>query len=176
MESIRIAILIYCFIGFASCNNNTITTNDIDEFISKYNDVKFDEIKDISISQRSKNLNEVTYVIGKFDGNKPVYFATYNLIKEKIININKSNLEKTNTKEYLTENEILIAVKTIRKYNFYSLSVDSFENIYINPFYATEPPYFLRLRVALDSSEVKKGYVYELHKKNWYLNKTRRKN
>lgn len=162
--------------SFSSCDNKRITNEDIDKFISKYNDSSFSELKNITVTQRSKSINEVVYVIGKFSENLPVYFATFDLAKEKVISINKTNLEKTNTKEYLAENEIFNAVNVIRKYDFYLLSVDSSENVFVNPFHPNEPPYLLRFKVATRDSIVRKGYVYELYKENWYLNKSRKEN
>lgn len=162
--------------GFSSCTNKGVTNKDIDEFIAKYKEVKFSEINNITITQRNSDASEVVYVVGKFGGNTPVYFATFDLGKETVTNINKTNLEKTKTKEYLTDIEIANAVNTIRKYDFYLLSVDSSENVFVNPYYANEPPYLLRLKVATGDSIIRKGYVYKLYKENWYINKTRTQN
>ncbi|MBN8787627.1 MAG: hypothetical protein J0I84_11095 [Terrimonas sp.] len=174
----RPEMFIYFIVSLFSCSNHNTPISDktIDEFIAKYNSVKFDEIKGISISQRSRNTNEVVYVIGKSEGNLPVYFVTYDLQKGNINTINKSNLEKSKVPDYFTSEEISNAVKTIRKYDFYFLSVDSSENVYINPFYINEPAYLLRLKMVTGDSIVRKGYVYELYKENWYLNKTRKIN
>jgi len=144
-------------------------------FISKYNDVRFDEFKDISIALRSKGLDEIVYIVDRFGGNRPVYFVTFSLQKKSVTNIDKTNLEKSKVQEYLTKDEIINAVNTIRKYDFYFLAVDSFENVYINPFYADEPPYLMRLKTPTGDSSVNKGYAYELYKNKWYLNKTRRR-
>jgi hypothetical protein len=163
-------------VSFSSCHNKRITNEDIDKFISKYNDSSFSELKNITVIQRSKSVNEVVYVVGKFSGNLPVYFATFDLAKGKVISINKNNLEKTSTKEYLTENEIFEAINVIRQYDFYLLSIDSSENVFANPFHPNEPPYLLRLKVATGDSIIRNGYVYELYKENWYLNKSRKAN
>ncbi|MCC7244659.1 MAG: hypothetical protein IT269_03185 [Saprospiraceae bacterium] len=161
---------------FSYCKNERVSNVDIDNFISRYNDSSFNEIKNIAISQRSRGINEVVYVVAKSSGNMPVYFVTFDLVREKVISINKNNLEKANTKEYLTENEILNAVNAIRKHDFYLLSVDSLENVFVNPFHPEEPPYLLRLKVATGDSIVRKGYLYELYKENWYLNASRKEN
>jgi hypothetical protein len=167
-----------CFIAslfWCSCNNTTITEKEIDEFISKYENVKFIKLKDVSISQRSKNSGKVVYVVGKGEGNFPVYFVSFDIDKSEITDINKKNLEKCKVQDYLTKDEIINAINVIRKNDFYFLAVDSFQNVYINPFYANEPPFLLRLKTNTGDSVLKKGYAYEIYKKNWYLNKTRRK-
>lgn len=165
-----IASLFLCF-----CNNIAITDKKIDEFISKYEDVRFDELRDISISQRSKNQGEVVYIVGRAGGNLPVYFVTFNLEKKEITDINKKNLEKGKVLDYLTQDDIANAVNVIRKNNFFFLEIDSFQNVYINPFYANEPPLLLRLKTNTGDTLLKKGYVYELYKNKWYLNKSRRR-
>ena len=71
----------------------------------------------------------------------------------------------------LTEIEINNAVATIRKYDFFLLSVDSSKNVFINPFIANQPPYFLRLEEETGDSTIKKGYVYKLYRDNWYITK-----
>lgn len=176
MSILRFAIIIYFFMGFSSCSNRSITNGDIDKFISKYDSVRFDELKDISIAQRSKDLSKIVYVVGRCEGNHPVYFVTFDLQKQSVMTIDKTNLEKSKVQEYPTQDEIFNAVNTIRKHDFSFLAVDSSENVYVNPFYANEPPYLLRLKIATGDSVIRKGYVYELYKDNWYLNKTRRKN
>ena len=175
MGILRFTILVYFFMIFSSCYNRSISNDDINIFISKYNDVRFDEFKDISITLRSKGMDEIVYIVDRFGGNRPVYFVTFNLQKQSVTYIDKTNLEKSKVQEYLTKDEIMNAVSTIRKYDFYLLAVDSSENVYINPFYADEPPYLMRLKNSIGDSSVNKGYVYELYKDNWYLNKTRRR-
>jgi hypothetical protein len=171
-------MLIWFIAIFLSCSNdnNTVRNNDIDEFIEKFRDLKFDGLRDISIAQRSKNLGDAVYVVGKGDGSLPVYFVTYNLQKQIITTVDRKNLEKDNIPDYLTKDAIQKAVNAIRENDFFFLAVDSTENVYINPYYANEPPFFLRLKAATGDSVIRRGYVYELYKDKWYLNKTRRKN
>ena len=167
-----------CFLVFlfsCSSGNNPITNKEIDKFISKYNEVKFDQVKDISITQRSRGTSEVVYVVGKAEGNLPVYFVTFDLKKKEIVGIDKTSLEKTKVQDYLTRDEIFNAVNIIREFDFYSFAVDRLQNVYINPFHADEPPYFLRLKTFTGDSIIKRGYVYELYKNRWYLNRTRRR-
>lgn len=173
----RFKILI-CFItSLFSCSgtDTTITDMEIEKFISKYEEIKFDQVKNISISQRSRNVNEIVYVVGKAEGNLPVYFVTFNLQKREVTDINRKNLEKSKVKDYLTQDEIINAVSEIRNHDFYFLAVDSLENVYINPYYVNEPPFLLRLKIATGDSVVKRGYAYELYKGRWYLNRSRRK-
>ena len=120
-------------------------------------------------------MNEVIYVVGKFEGNKPVYFVTYDLSKKALVQIDNTKLKEANVKEYFTGDEIGNYIEIIRKYGFYLLGVDENNNLYVNPFYKNEPPYFLRLNSIIKDTTVRKGYVYELYRDNWYLNKTRRK-
>lgn len=173
-KHMRFAILICIIALFFSCSDNNINVTDkkIDKFISKYNDVKFDELKDISILQRSRSFTEVVYVIGKGDGRLPVYFVTFDIKKEKIAGINRKNLIDKKMNDYLTSDEIHNAINIIRKYGFYFLAVDSIHNVYINPFYANEPPCLLRLKIPTGDSVVRKGHVYDLYNKEWYLNRS----
>lgn len=176
MSVLRFTIFAYFFMSLSSCSNKGVTNDDIDKFISKYNNEGFGNLKGISINQRSRDINEVVYVVGRFEENKPPYFVEYNIAGQSVTKINKSLLDKDSVPDYLTHFEITNAVNTIRKHDFFLLAVDSSENVYINPFYANEPAYLLRLKIATGDSVIRKGYVYELYKGNWYLNKTRRKN
>jgi len=146
---------------------------DIDTFITKYKDENFNALKNVSIVQRSSDGSEAVYVVGKFEGNEPVYFVTYNLNRKTITQIDNTKLKENNLQDYFTNDEIESYIETIRKYGFYLLAVDSDNNLYVNPFYSGEPPYLLRLNSISRDSTVRKGYVYELYRDNWYLNKTR---
>lgn len=168
---------LYLIILFFSCcnNNSRITQEHIDKIVSEYDNVSFNEICDISVSERSRGLNSLTYIVGKGEGNLPVYFVTLDPVKKNIIDVNSTNLKRLNIKEYLSREEISKAINVAIKYGFYFFAKDSAGNIYINPFYPDEPPYFLRMSTAIGDSIVKKGYVYELYREKWYINKTRRK-
>lgn len=171
----QIFICFFAFLFSCSGNNNGITGKAIEEFIGKYENVKFDELKDIAVSIRGRNMGEIVYIVGKGEVSLPVYIVTYNTQRGEIAEINRINLEKSQVQDYLTRDEIMNAIKVIRKYNFYHLATDSFQNVYINPFYAEEPPYFLRLKTFTGDSIVRKGFVYDLYKNKWYLNRTRRR-
>jgi hypothetical protein len=148
---------------FSNCSSkNDITNIEIDNFISKYDSVKFDQLNDVSITQRCGNFSDIVYIVGKGEGNIPVYLVTFDFKKNEIAEINRENLIKRKVRNYLSSDEILNAVLTIRKYDFYFLAVDSLKNVYINPFYVNDPPYFLRLNAFTGDSIVKKGYVYDI--------------
>jgi hypothetical protein len=147
----------------------------INIFIIKYNNVSFKDLKNVFIAQRSSNLTEVIYMVGKFGGKQPLYFATYSRSKKVITNINDAYLRAENVPDYFTHAEIRHYIEIIRKYDFYLLAMDSDKNLYVNPYYYNEPPLLLRLNTEPKDSTVRKGYVYELYKGNWYLNKTRTK-
>jgi hypothetical protein len=177
-DIMRFEVLICFSVVFFSCynRNNAITNKDVDEFILKYRDVRFDDLKDISIAQRGRNVGSEVYVVGNGEGSFPVYFVTFDFQKKEITTIDKTNLEKSKVQDYLTKDKISKAINVIKKYNLYFFAVDSSQNVYINPFYANEPAYFLRLKAFTGDSTIKRGYVYELYKDRWYLNKTRRRN
>lgn len=161
--------LILLFMVLTSCSNRNITNDDIDKFISKYQNENFSNLKGISIFQRSSGVNEIVYGIGKYQENKPLYFVEFNTLRKSITKINKTLLEKDSIQDYLTEFEIKNAIATIRKYDFFLLTVDSSENVFINPFVANTPAYFLRLNEKTGDSIIRKGYVYKLYKDNWYI-------
>lgn len=154
-----------------SCNNREVSNKDIDNFILKYDNENFENLRGLSIFQRSRGINEIVYGIGKYQENKPLYFVEFNVLKKSITKINRTLLEKDSVQDYLTEIEINNAVETIRQYDFFLLSVDSSKNVFINPFIANQPAYFLRLEEETGDSTIKKGYAYKLYKDNWYITK-----
>jgi hypothetical protein len=173
MQKIFILFLSIIIMSLSFCSTH-VRSEDIDEFILKYDKIKFDRLHDISIVLRSKAFNHEIYAVSRYSGNFPVYFVTYDLQKNFVSNIDKSNLVNTHTAEYLTSDEINNAVSTIRKHNFFLLAVDSSENIYINPFHADEPAYLLRLRSVTGDSVINSGYIYDLYNNHWYLNRSSR--
>ncbi len=175
MNIFRSAMSIFLFMVFYSCSNENHSNDEIDKFISKYQNEHFDSLKGISVFQRSRTVDEIVYGIGKYEGNRPLYFIEYNIPRKSISKINKSLLEKDSIQDYLTKSEITNAVNTIRKYDFFLLAVDSSENVFVNPFYINAPAYFLRIKTETGDSIVRKGYVYKLYKGNWYINKTLKK-
>jgi hypothetical protein len=171
LKGLSYCIFLICFtVGFSSCRDRNISNDDIDKFILKHQNESFDSLKGISVFQRSRTIDKIVYGVGKSEENKPPYFVEFNLARQSISKINKTLLKKGKVTDYLTETEIANAVKTIRRYDFFLLTVDSLENVFINPFYAEAPVYLLRLKVATGDSVVRKGYVYKLYKDNWYIN------
>lgn|SRR5574343_542087 len=170
---LKIAVLTFLFL---SCNKNAITKQDIDNFISENEKISFSCLKNVTIVQRSSNLNNIVYAVGRYSGNLPVYIVTYSLKEEKVTKIDKSILRSARINDYLTECEIYSAIKMTRSKDFFLLAVDSLGNVFINPFQFNSPPYFLRLQNKSKAKTVRYGYIYELYKNNWYLNKLRQDN
>ena len=157
-------------LALSSCSNRTITKSDVDNYIFRNNNVSFGELKNIFVAQRSASFSSIIYVIDRFEGNQPVYFATYNTITDSVSDIHTVNSEEPNPGGYISKEEIENALRIVRSKKLYLLGVDSFQNVYVNPFSANQPPYLMRLRIATGDRIVRKGYVYELYKGNWYLN------
>lgn len=170
MKPLNFAVLLFSFIGLSSCSNDGVTKGEIEKFISQYDSTSFNDIKGISILQRSRTPNEIVYVIDRPEGNKPPYFVSYNISRQLITNVNKNLLERDTIPDYFTESEMANAVNIIRKYDFYLLSVDSTGNVFINPFYVDQPAYLLRLKTSTGDSILRKGFVFKLYRDNWYLN------
>lgn len=155
-----------------ACSTKTISNTDIDKFISQYDSVNFNSIRGLFIAQRSATLNEVVYIVDKYDENKPPYFVKFNLYDQAVAEIDRTQLEVHRIKDYLTEKEITNAVNVLRHHDLFLLAMDSAENVYINPFYANNPAYLLRLKDATGDSIITKGYKFTLYKENWYLGKS----
>ncbi len=170
---LRFTLILLLFMNLSSCVNKVITNDDIDKFISKYKNENFENLKGIFISIRSFGFNEIVYVVHELGDNKPPYFVEFNIATQSITKINKNLLEKDSISDYLTQKEITYAVHNIRKYHFFLLGIDSVGNVFINPFVANEPAFFLRLKAETGVKIIRKGYVYELYKDNWYLNRTK---
>jgi len=96
------------------------------------------------------------------------------LITNAVTDIHHLDSKAIGPNAYISKEEIENAVKIIRKNKLYLMAVDSVNNIYVNPFFANEPPYLMRLSISRGDSIIIKGYVYQLYKGNWYLNTHRR--
>ncbi len=173
MKTMHFIILLFISMGQLSCTNKGISKNDIDKFISKYQGENFDAIKGMSVFERSRSGDEIVYGVSMLGEGKPPYFVEYSISRKSVIKINKSLLTKASVTEYLTADEIARAINTITEYGFFLLSVDSSRNVFINPFSSNSPAYFLRLNVLTGDSVVRKGYVYEQYRNNWYINRTK---
>ena len=169
-ENIRMWILSICLCISHSFCSRPITKNDLDDYISRNNDLSFGGIKDIFVVQRSADFYTITYVIHRYDTHHAVYFATYNRIAGSLSDIHTVNSVTPDPHDYIAKEEIENALRIVRSKNVYLLGIDSSQNIYVNPFYANQPPYLMRLKFATGDSIVRKGYVYALYKGTWYLN------
>jgi hypothetical protein len=169
-----ITILIFTFLVMVSFScSNAQQPADIDSFINKYQHEDFEIFKGISVFQRSASVNEVVYGVGAFQQKLPIYFVSFNLITQKISEINDANIKKANIKSYLTEADIEKYISEIRKYGFYLIAVDDSSNLYVNPFKPNAPPLLLRLHTQTSLPTVRKGYVYDIYKGSWYVNRSR---
>lgn len=169
----------WLFIGVYGCSCSKKYSNEkeaINDFIARYDTVAFDELKGIFIAQRDRIFTGTIYMVeSKKRKNEPLYFVTYNWIKQSVTEIKKPDREENKLTDTLATNDIIKAVDIIRYYDFYLVAVDDSQNVYINPFRPDEPAFFLRLKHATGDSIVRKGYVYELYRNNWYLNISRQK-
>jgi len=161
-------LLIMTFI--ISCQNNSNIKMKRDKFIEKYQNENFSEFKNTFICVRQNNIIELIYMVGKFEGKLPMYFVTYNIIRSEVTQINKSALKEANIDDYFTDEEIKSLISNFRKYDFYLLGVDTGNNVFINPYNVNSPPYFLRLKTLTNEKSIKKGYIYDQYKNNWYIN------
>lgn len=161
-------------ISFSSCSNRPITKSEIDDYISKNNNVSFSGLKNIFIAQRSASPFQIIYVINRFEGDHPVYFATLNVITNAVTDIHTLQSGAIGPGDYVSKEEIANALKIINRNKLYLLAVDSLNNIYVNPFFVNQPPYLMRLSNPKGDSIIRRGYLYQLYKGNWYLNSHRR--
>lgn len=164
-------IILYFFMAFSSCSNRSITNDDIDKFISKYHDETFSNFIGVSISYRDSDLGDNIYMVAKQGGKYPPYIVHFNKRKNEVTNIDNKLLIKSNCKDYFNDTQIKDLMARFIGFNVQNLSVDSVGNVFISPFYGEHSPTLLRLAVTTNEKVVKKGYVYELYKDNWYLNK-----
>lgn len=153
-----------------SCQNE-IKNDDIDTVINKYDKTDFSLFKNTFIGIRERNGNEIVYIIEKAEGNLPVYFVKYSISKGSIIDINKTALEEKNIEDYFTSKEIYSIIQNFRELDLSLLKVDKEGNVFMNPFKINEPAILLRLANPSANKEVRRGYVYNHYKNNWYIRK-----
>ena len=157
--------------AFLSCDNRKEA--DIDTFIVKYAREDFSFFRGISIFQRSAGINDIIYGIGLSGAEKPLYFVEYDLIQEEVTTINNILVKEAGYNDYLTNQQIEKYISNFRRYKFYLLSVDDSNNVFVNPYSANSPALLMRMHHANGEKIVRKGFVYELYKGNWYLNRSR---
>jgi hypothetical protein len=157
-----------------SCEHQSkiITKDVIDSFIKKYQAESFSEFKNVFISIRQTSLSSTSYILQKSEGNLPVYIVTYNESTNEITEVSNSELRAKKISDYFSRNQITSFIKKFRYYKFCLLSVDSQENVFINPFYPNNPATFLRISKtsSLETSKISGNYIY--YKDNWYVNQT----
>lgn len=163
---LKIFLFLSCVVLY-SCQNSK--KQDIDSVVAKYNKSDFSVFKKSLVAIRQKNSSETIYMVGDSEGNKPLYFVDYDEIKDKIITINKSMLEKSKVSDYLSNEEIEKLITSFRKYDFVLLSVDEDNNVFINPFEINSPALLIRFDKLPKKGRVKKGYLYKKYSGNWYV-------
>ena len=160
------------FFTFCQDRNKAISKNVIDTFIKKHQAESFLEFKNTIIFIRQETLLSTLYVIHRYEGNSPVYFVTYNKIKNEITEIDDSLLKKLKVPDYFTAREITSLIKRFRSYEICMVGVDMQENVFINPFYPNNPAVFLRMskHSQLNISKIQGNYVH--YKDRWYVDKS----
>lgn len=163
---------IVTLLSLLSCSNRSLSKIDIDKFILQNDTISFLPLKGLFIAQRSSSLDEIVYIIDKFDENKPPYFVTYSIARNNVTEINRSLLEKGSVMDYLSEDDINKAVSLIRKYGYYLLAVDTLNNVFINPFQENSPAFFLRVHTSNGDSIINNGgFLFIYYQDKWYINK-----
>lgn len=167
-------IFIISIVFICSCKQSgkTISKNEIDNFIRKYQTERFGEFKNVFICIRQRTLTSTIYILQKNDGNVPVYFVTYNEPMNKITEINNTGLKEQNVSDYFTKYQIAALINKFRYFKFCLLGVDAQGNVFINPYYPNNPAVFLRMvkTSKLKISKLEGNYIYYNH--DWYLNQS----
>ena len=153
-----------------SCTSNTqIAANmDIKDVVEKFDHETFSDFNGFFVSIRQRVGINTIYILQK--DNLPVYFITYNNLTNSITEINDSLLKKQNAKNYLLPEEINYKIKKFRQYGFMLLSVDKFNNVFIDPFHINNTPVLLRLDNSSNLKMIKRSPYYHHYKNNWYMN------
>lgn len=162
------AILAF-FILIYGCKTTGVH-DDIDRLIVQFDHHDFGIPPDASILLRSSLFFEEQYVVGKFEGNRPMYFVTYNTITNSISKIDSSMLLRLHEQRYFSKEELTNLVNSIRNYGFFMLSSTAAGDILLNPFVYDSPPLLYRTKVRIESDTIRNGYIYKRYKDNWYIN------
>jgi len=171
MKLMRLIILIFSFICIFSCTNTEVKNNNIDKFISKYQNETFSKFIGVSITFRDSDFGSDIYMVSKQGGKYPPYIIHFNKRLKQVTSIDDKLLKQSNFNSYFDENQIKDLMKEFIEFDVKNLSADSIGNIFISPFYGEYSPNLLRLNTTKIEKVVKKGYVYDWYKDNWYLNK-----
>jgi len=159
--------------GICSCSDRNISNDDIDKFISKYQDKTFSNFIGVSITFRDTDFGNDIYMVAKQGGKYPPYIIHFNKRKKEITSISNILLKQGNFHNYFDESKIKDLMQRFIDFDVKNLSVDSIGNVFISPFYGEHSPNLLRLNAITNERVVKKGYVYELYKGNWYVNNSK---
>lgn len=158
----KVTFVIFIIVLILSCNKDNNS-----EFTSTYNKTDFNYFKNKTIYFRSSDLNYDIYFLSKKEGNFTPYFINYNKITGNL-KIDRSLLIKNKEKDYFTDKEIKETFKKFINLNFYLLSVDKNENVYINPYETNAPASFLRI----NDKETIDPVIFKIFKKyneKWYI-------
>jgi hypothetical protein len=161
----------FLFVTLISSCYKSINQTVVNDFITKYRDEKFLEFKNVFIFIRSSGFTNSIYFLGKFEGNEPLYFVTYNEVTGTITEISRQQLNGSKVDDYFTKSQITFLVEKFRQTHFCLLGVDSHRNILFNPFYPNNPAFFLHLSSESNIGMFKMMGDYKLYKDNWYINK-----
>lgn len=161
-------ILLYGCHGIDN-NDKVITKSTIDEFIKNYENTSFVRFSNISISVRQEDLTSIIYLVQNNDNEDRLYIVAYNKLNNRIKEVKVTG--KHSGKGDFSLNEIKKIVYDFSLYKFCLLSVDEFNDVFINPYYQNSPPVFLRIGPGskLDISELTENYIH--YKNNWYIDK-----
>jgi hypothetical protein len=147
-----------------SCNGQNM-----DEVIDRLDKTNFSDLKGLSIYFRSKGNERNTniYFVNVFSGKCSPYVVEVNKSKIDELNIKNDLVLKTCDKDYLDKETIKNAMIKYLELNICLIQVDSFGNVYINP-YEQELPTLLK---KSGSSPPKDINQFELYKNSWYIRK-----
>ena len=164
-ELIQILWIPFLFV-LISCTSKEDQTQDIEAFITKYDNEDFSKFRNVGITRRGWEEGNNVYMVS--DRNKSPYVVSFNNSRNAVTKINRKLLLKSKTKDYFTDEKIKYLMTEFANYNVESLSCDDEINIYISLYSDTEMPFLLRLSKESDQRKIKKGYVYKHYKGRWY--------
>lgn len=156
-------MLILCFCFLLGCNSNKNYENTLNYFEK----VDFCIFKNVSITYRSSDIYEKTYMVSELIGNTKPYIVVYNS-NLNTYKVNKKLLLKNGVKDYFKKAEIISYMDEFRKLNLYKLDCDSSCNAMMNPFNPNESVCLLLINKNSKISENQLKY-FKHYRKNWYV-------
>ena len=147
-----------------SCNSENI-----DEVIKKLDNKNFSDLEGFSIYFRSKGNEKNTniYFINTYSGNCSPYIVEVNKFKINDLKIKNELVLKSCNKDYLEKKTIKTAIEKYLELNICLIQVDSFGNVFINPF-RQELPTLLKISSNTPPKNINQ---FELYKGSWYIRK-----